>query len=73
MHEGYELLTERPEMWARMLMQVLEDNSIPCVAFPVHGAGLVARTGLPERLKIFVPAEKLSQAEELMHELFAAE
>ena len=71
MNNGYELLTEKEEMWAKMLIQVLEDNSIPCTAMPVHGAGFLLRTGLQETLQIYGPAEKLAQATQLLHELFS--
>lgn len=71
MNANYELLVEKEAMWAEMLLQVLKDNNIPCTALPVHGAGLVMKTGIQERLKIFVPSESKSQAEELLNELFS--
>ena len=73
MDSGYVLLTEKAEMWARMLMQVLDENGILYSAKPVYGAGLVVRTGIPERLQVFVPAEAAVQANELLEELFSAE
>lgn len=71
MNANYELLVEKEAMWAEMLLQVLKDNNVPCTALPVHGAGLVMKTGIQERLKIFVPSESKSQAEELLNELFS--
>lgn len=73
MNQEYVLLTEKEEMWARMLMDVLKDNSIPCTSVPVHGAGFALKTGMQDSLRIFVPAEKLSQARELLEALFSAE
>ena len=73
MKEGYVLLVEKEEMWAKMLMQVLEDNDIPCVAVPVFGAGLSVKAGMQERLKVYVPSENLSHATELVEELFLSE
>ena len=73
MNSGYVLLTEKEEMWARMLMEVLEDNSIPCAALPVYGAGFSIKTGKQDILKVFVPAEMLPQATELVEELFSSE
>ena len=73
MKEGYVLLIEKEEMWAKMLMQVLEDNSIPCVAVPVFGAGLSIKAGMQERLKVCVPSEHLPHATELVEELFSSE
>ena len=73
MKDGYSLLTEKEEMWAKMLMEVLQDNGIPCTALPVYGAGLVMRTMAQERLQIFVPAGELERASELEAALFSAE
>ena len=73
MNDRYALLVEQEEMWARMLMQVLEDNNIPCAALPVYGAGFAIKTGTQERLKVYVPSENLPQATELLQELFSAE
>lgn len=73
MTNEYVLLTEKEEMWARMLMEVLEDNQVPCTAIPVHGAGFTIKTGTQERLKIYVPSRHLPQAAELLEALFSAE
>ena len=73
MNDGYVLLVEKEEMWAQMLMQVLEDNNVSCVALPVYGAGFVIKTGTQERLRVYVPSENLPQATELLQELFSAE
>ena len=70
---GYEFLIEKEEMWAKMLMEVLQDNGIPCVSFSVHGAALVIKAGMQESLKVFVPKEYLEKAEELCDELFSSE
>ena len=73
MNNKYIFLVEKEEIWAQMLMQVLEDNDVPCVAVPVYGAGFAIKTGTQERLKIFVPSENLPQTKELLQELFSAE
>ena len=73
MNEGYVLLVEKEEMWARMLMQVLADNNVPCAALPVYGAGFAIKTGTQERLKVYVPAKNLPQAPELLQDLCSAE
>ena len=73
MDNGYALLVEKEEMWAQMLMQVLEDNNVPCAALPVYGAGFAIKTGTQERQKVYVPSENLPQATELLQELFSAE
>lgn len=73
MKEGYVLLVEKEEMWAKMLMQVLEDNNVTCAAIPVFGAGLSIKAGIQERLKVYVPSQNLHRARELAEELFSSE
>ena len=67
---GFEFLVEKDTMWAETLMQALRDNEVPCAAVPVHGAGLVMKTGMRERLRVFVAPEKVARAEEILEELF---
>ena len=45
MEKGYVFLVEKEEMWAQMLMQVLEDNNVPCAFLPVYGAAFALNTG----------------------------
>lgn len=73
MDGGYEFLIEKEEMWAKMLIEVLNDNGIPCVSRSVLGAGFVIKTGLPERLRIYVPCDQKERAAELANELFCAD
>lgn len=69
----YVFLIEKEEIWGRMLLEVLRDNSIPCVAEPVYGAGQVWRTGMQEWLRIYVPEDCHDKASDLVEELFSAE
>lgn len=71
MDTGYEFLVEKDGMWARMFMEILRNNNIPCTFLPANGSGLAIRAGVRERLNIFVPAGKRPQAEELLGEIFA--
>ncbi len=71
MESDFVFLTEKQEMWAKMLMEVLQDNNILCVSSPVYGAALRHKTGAAERLRIFVPQDKKQQAEELCTALFS--
>lgn len=73
MNGEFVLLTEKEAMWAEMLAEVLRDNEIPCTSLPVLGAGFSMRTGTPERLRIFVPEDRLDAARELTEELFPAD
>ena len=73
MNGEFVLLTEKEAMWAEMLAEVLRDNDVPNTALPVLGAGFSMRTGTPERLRIYVPEDKLEAARELMEQLFPAD
>ena len=69
----FAVLTEKEAMWAEMLLEVLGDHEIPYAKLPVLGAAFSMRTGTPERLRIYVPADRLDEARELMAELFPAD
>ncbi len=71
MDHAHVLLTETEEMWAKMLMQVLKDNAIPCTAIPVYGAGVVLKTGVQERFQVYVPSSSMPKAQELLSQLFS--
>lgn len=71
MDTNFEFLVEKEEIWAKMLIQVLKDNDIPYADFPVNGAGLVMKTGMQERIKIYVPKEDKAKAEDLLYQLFS--
>lgn len=69
MSDSYEVLVEKEEMLAQMLVQHLRDNDIPCSCTHVYGAGLVIKSGM-EKMRVYVPAEYMPQAKELLKELF---
>ena len=71
MEQNAILLMETEEMWAKMLMEVLDDNEIPYAAKSVYGAGLVIRAGMQERLAVYVPVEYFEQAKALADALFS--
>ena len=73
MNKGYVLLVEKEEIWAQMLLDVLENKQISYITVPVNGAGLGIKTGMMERLKVYVPSENLQEATEVVEELFSAE
>ena len=73
MSASFEFLAEKDAIWADMLMQILRENNIFCKAVPVFGAGLVMASGVKERMKIYVPAESLIPAKELMEAFFPEE
>ncbi len=73
MDKSYELLAEKEELWAKVLMEVLTDYQIPYLAQPVYGAGLALIGGAQERIRVYVPRTQLALATTLKQELFSAE
>ncbi len=73
MKENFEFLAEKEEMWAQMLLQVLKDNGIPCAVLPVHGAAMVMKAGMQERLQLYVPSTERARATQLLEALFPAD
>lgn len=71
MENDFVILTEKEEMWAKMLMEVLGDNGVTCISKPVFGAGFAMRTGTVERLILYVARDKIPVAKELMEQLFS--
>ena len=71
MGANYILLTEKETMWSKMLMEVLRDNNISCISQSVYGAGLTLKAGMQEYLRVYVPSEKLNEAEDLLQVLFS--
>ncbi len=70
MSDKFVLLTEKESMWAEMLMQFLKENGIPCIASPVFGAGFVVKNSLHDRLRVSVPAERLTDAQDILKAYF---
>ncbi len=66
MHTDLVFLTELNAMWADMLMQILQDNGISATDSPVQGTRPAIYSGQPKGVKIFVPADMKSQAEEIV-------
>ena len=65
------LLTEKPQIWADMLSDVLEQNGIPFYTKGVFGAGLAIKIGpMNERFKVFVMYRDLERAGDIVDELF---
>ena len=73
MSNRYKFLIEKEEIWAKMLIDVLKSNGIPCATRSVHGAGMVVRAGKTEWIRIYVPEESFQRASELTGELFSGE
>ena len=73
MENTYKFLIQKEDMWAQMLVQVLSDNGIPAVSKGVNGAGFSIKIGVPDLCDIYVPADHLQTAQQLLHELFSGE
>ena len=72
MQGEFVFLAEKEEMWAQMLMEVLQDNGVSCTAMPVYGAAFALKTGKTEHLRVYVPAKEEEKAKELLEMLFSA-
>lgn len=66
------LLTQQPGIFARMLLDVLEQNGIEAVSQATQGATGIFSNMNMEIYRIYVPLERLDQAGELRDELFSA-
>ena len=67
-------LVEKGMIWGGMLADVLKQKNIPYVDRPVMGAGLATETGFAlERIRYYVPYSHLSDAREIVEELFGEE
>ena len=65
------LLTQQPGIFARMLLDVLEQNGIEAVSQATQGATGIFSNMNMEIHRIYVPLERFKQAEELRDELFS--
>lgn len=73
MDNDFVFLTEGHAIWADMLIQILQDNDIPCIASPVQSTRPAIYSGLPKGVEVLVPANKKSQAEEILKGFFSNE
>ena len=65
------LLTQQPGIFARMLLDVLEQNGIEAVSQATQGATGIFSNMNMEIHRIYVPMEQIKQAGELRDELFS--
>lgn len=70
MDEEYELLIEKEEIWAKMYVQLLEQNGIKCMVVQVNGIGLSMKTGTQDFLRIYVLSSDIKKAKHIMEENF---
>ena len=65
------LLTQQPGMFARMLLDVLEQNGIEAVSQATQGATGIFSNMNMEIYRIYVPLERFKEAGELRDELLS--
>ncbi len=66
-------LTEREQMWAEMLEDVLRQNGIPYIFKNRYGRGITVTLGFgAERVSFYVKYRDLPRAREIVEELFEA-
>lgn len=66
-------LTDLELLWSQAMADLLTDNGIKFVTRNVFGAAQVKMTGVPERVRFFVPYSQYYQAKELEEAFFSAE
>jgi hypothetical protein len=66
-------LAEPEHLWTQALRDLLQDNGVEYVTRNVHGAGMVAKTGIPQRVRFFVRYRDYQRAKELNEAFFNAD
>lgn len=66
-------LTEPEPLWVRAMEDILTDNGIEYRTRSLRGAGIVAKTGIPQRTRFFVRYQDLAQAKELEQAFFSGD
>ena len=66
-------LTEPEHLWTQALRDLLQDNGVEYMTRNVHGAGMVAKTGIPQRVRFFVRCRDFQRAKELNEAFFNAD
>ena len=71
--EDFCFLTEPSPLWVQAHRDLLEDNGVEYVTRNVHGAGLISKTGIPQRVRFFVRYRDHQRAKELSDAFFNAD
>ena len=58
-------LAEPEPIWVQALEDLLRDNGVEYLTRRVHGAALVTKTGIPQRVRFFVRYRDYQRAKEL--------
>lgn len=68
--DDYCFLVEKEDMWAKMLVEILEDNGVHPVCQDALDVVMVIRGGAKSRQSIYVPYRHWELAQELMQAAF---
>jgi hypothetical protein len=71
--DDYCFLAEPEPIWVQALEDLLTDNGVEYLTRKVHGAAMVTKTGIPQRVRFFVPYRDYQKAKELHDAFFGAE
>ena len=63
-------LAEPEPIWVQALEDLLRDNGVEFLTRRVHGAALVTKTGIPQRVRFFVPYRDYQRAKDLNEAFF---
>ena len=63
-------LAEPEPIWVQALEDLLRDNGVEFLTRKVHGAALVTKTGIPQRVRFFVRYQDYQRAKELNEAFF---
>ena len=70
--EDFCFLTEPEPLWTQALRDLLTDNGVEFVERKLHGAGMMTKTGIPQRSRFFVRYRDHQVAAELNEAFFRA-
>ena len=63
-------LTEPDALWVQALKDLLQDNGVEYLTRNVYGVGMMAKTGIPQRVRFFVRYRDYQMAKELNEAFF---
>ena len=72
-YDDYCFLTEPDALWVQALEDLLRDNGVTYLTRRVHGAAMITKTGIPQRVRFFVRFRDHQRAKELNEAFFNAD
>lgn len=68
--EDFCFLAEPEPVWVQALRDLLQENGVEYMTRNVYGAGMIAKTGIPQRIRFFVRYRDYQRAKELNDAFF---